>query len=345
MVELAALSQKLLRQYPGRRDEALAVVNGAIGDRLAAAGSPLAISMRLFHGREPWALEHPPVTVPEAKPEATLFVHGLMGSELAWRFGVAAERGTVDYGPAIAEARDQTLLYLRYNTGRHISENGRELAERLEQLHDAWPGGGLERLTVVAHSMGGLVTRSACHYALEAGHRWVTRLRRVFLLGVPSRGAPLEFLAHVTAFTLTQVWNPWTWGIGKLINARSAGIKDLRHGFVVDEDWRHYDLDRLAYPVPLRPREPDDVRWYVAIGTLGPPAGIAAKLVGDGLVRPASARGESIDPRARERLPEAETRVFEATSHLALMRDPEVLAQILAWWAAEHPDAQPDEPG
>jgi triacylglycerol lipase len=329
---LAELTQQLVRNYPGRRDEALAVVNGAIGDRLAAADSPLAIPMQLFHGLEPWALEHPPLTVPEAKPHACLFVHGLMGSEVAWRFGVAAERGTVDYGPVIAEARDQTPLYVRYNTGRHISENGRELADRLEQLVDVWPGPGLDSLSIVAHSMGGLVTRSACHYGIEAGHRWVDRLARVFLLGVPSRGAPLEFLAHVTAFTLTKIWNPWTWGIGKLINARSAGIKDLRHGFVVDEDWRHYDLDRLAYPVPGRAREPAHVRWYVAIGSLGPPDAVAGKLLGDGLVHPGSAQGWSLDPRARELLPPAESRVFDATSHLGLMSDPEVLAQLLAWW-------------
>lgn len=334
MADLPALTQQLLRNYPGRRDEALAVLNGAIGDRLHDAGSNLAVTMRMFHGHEPWLLEDPPLTVPDAKPEACLFVHGLMGSERAWRFGVGDERGTVDYGPAIVEARDQTALYLRYNTGRHISQNGRELAERLEQLVRVWPEAGLETLTIVAHSMGGLVTRSACHYALEAGHRWIDRLRRVFLLGVPSRGAPLEFLAHVTAFTLEQIWNPWTKVIGKVINGRSAGIKDLRHGFVLDEDWRHQDIDRLAYPVPTRAREPAHVRWFVAIGSLGQPGGVGERLLGDGLVRPGSAQGWSLDPRARELLPPAETRVFDATSHIGLMTDPEVLAQILEWWGA-----------
>ncbi|HLT34660.1 MAG TPA: alpha/beta hydrolase [Enhygromyxa sp.] len=329
---VAQLAQQLLRNYPGRRDEALAVLNGAIGDRLHDAGSSLAVTMQLFHGREPWLLEDPPLTVPEAGPDACLFVHGLMGSERAWRFGVAEQRGTVDYGAAIAERLEQTAIYARYNTGRHISQNGRELAERLEQLVDVWPEPGLESLTIVAHSMGGLVTRSACHYGLEAGHRWIERLRRVFLLGVPSRGAPLEFLAHVTAFTLETIWNPWTKVIGKVINGRSAGIKDLRHGFVLDEDWRYQDIDRLAYPVPKRPREPSHVRWYVAIGSLGQPGGVAERLLGDGLVRPGSAQGRSLDPRERELLAPAEVRMFEATSHLDLMNDPDVLAQILAWW-------------
>jgi triacylglycerol lipase len=332
MADMSKLAQQLLRSYPGRRDEALAVLNGAIGDRLHDAGSRFAVTMQLFHGREPWLLEDPPLTVPDGKREACLFVHGLMGSEAAWRFGVGEDRGTVDYGLALAEARDQTAIYLRYNTGRHISQNGRELAERLEQLVSVWPEPGLDGLTIVAHSMGGLVTRSACHYGLEAGHRWIERLRRVFLLGVPSRGAPLEFLAHVTAFTLETIWNPWTRVIGKVINGRSAGIKDLRHGFVLDEDWRYQDIDRLAYPVPKRAREPTHVRWFVAIGSLGEPGGLSERLLGDGLVWSGSAQGSSIDPRARELLPPAQARMFPSTSHLGLMRDPDVLTQILEWW-------------
>jgi pimeloyl-ACP methyl ester carboxylesterase len=300
----------------GRRDEALAVLNGAIGDRLLAGESSLAVRMQLFHGTQLWALEDPPLTVPDARPQACLFVHGLMGSERAWRFGVGAggagvedPGARVDYGPAIATERDQTPIYVRYNSGRHISENGRELADKLEQLFAAWP---FEQLSIVAHSMGGLVTRSACHYALEAGHQWIERLRRVFLLGVPSRGAPLELLAHVTAFTLDRIWNPWTKLIGKAINLRSAGIKDLRHGFVLDEDWRHYDLDR--------------------VGTLGESGSTLAATIGDGLVRSSSAQGASVDPRERELLPPAEVQHFAATSHLALMNDPAVLAQVLEWW-------------
>jgi len=358
MVDLAELSQRLLRAYPGRRDEALAVINGAIGDRLADRGAGLAIDMGLFHGEGLWALDDPPLALPDARPTACLFVHGLMGSERAWRFGVrppgarargdgdgaahddgaaedeADEQGParVDYGAAISEARDATAVYVRYNTGRHISQNGRELAAKLERLHHVYP---FAELDIVAHSMGGLVIRSACHYALEAGHAWVDRVARVFLLGVPSRGAPLEFLAHVTAFTLEQIWNPWTKIIGKVINLRSAGIKDLRHGFVLDEDWRHYDLDRLAYPVPARTEVPDQARWFVAVGALGHDESFWAKTVGDGLVRPPSAQGVSVDPREPELLPPAEVARFARTGHLALMNDPAVLEQILTWWALE----------
>ena len=284
------------------------------------------------------AIEALDATLGAGAGHVAVFVHGLMGSERAWRFGVRppdtddAEPPRVDFGHALAQARDQTALYLRYNTGRHISENGRELADMLERALTL-PGGPRE-LTIVAHSMGGLVTRSACHYALEAGHAWIARLRRVFLLGVPSRGARLEQLAHLTTATLTAIWNPWTKLIGLAINQRSAGIKDLRHGFVLDEDWQDFDPDRLAWPVPTRPREPADVRWFVALGTLGDPDSAVAQTLGDGLVHPGSAQGVSLDPRARELLPPAEVQRFPSTGHLALMNDPAVLAQLLEWWEA-----------
>ena len=52
-----------------------------------------------------------------------------------------------------------TPVYLRYNPGRHISENGRDLAHRLQALVDAWPV-PVEAISILAHSMGGLVSRS-----------------------------------------------------------------------------------------------------------------------------------------------------------------------------------------
>ncbi|EDM81459.1 PGAP1-like protein [Plesiocystis pacifica SIR-1] len=359
---LAALAQRLLRAYPGRRDEALGALNGAVGDRLATHGSRLAVPMRLYELPEPTRddpsplprlLESPPVAVPGAGPAACLFVHGLMGSQLAWRFGVGRDRGDerVDIPASMARDHGLTPILVGYNTGRHISENGRELAHLLEHLFAAYP---FESLSIVAHSMGGLVTRSACHYALEAGLTWPRRVSQVFLLGVPSRGADLERLANITAFTLRALWNPWTMLIGAAISLRSAGIKDLRHGFVLDEDWRHLDLDRPAASVPSPARFPEQAECYVLYGTLSDaqptaeeapegergrradePTRLADTLgaaFGDGLVRPASAKGQSLDPRARQRIDPTGVAHFPRTGHLALMTDPGVLRQLSSWW-------------
>ncbi len=322
-----AIAQRLLAATDMPRDVALAVCNGAFGDRLAEAGSSLAMSMDLLM-RDPWrALGASPF---EPTSRACVLVHGLMGSERAWELGTA-DGTRMELGQALAAARGATPVYVRYNSGRHISTNGRELAERLELAFATWPA--LEDISFVAHSMGGLVARSALHYGVLAGHTWVQRLHRVFLLGAPSHGAPLEQLTHVAAFTLETIWNPWTKLIGKAINLRSAGIKDLRHGYVLDEDWHARDPDVLALRAPRRPLDAQHVKWFVAAGTLGEHDGVLAKLIGDGLVRAESCEGKGFGTPLPGVLPEAQLRVFGRTSHIGLMSEPAVLAQLLEWWS------------
>lgn len=325
---------------PDAREEILAVLNGALGDRLESLAPSLAVPMelRVREGSGPLQLADPArlARVP-ANPRAVLLVHGLMGSPHAWSLGTGnPSDARVELGGALSSALGVSALYLRYNSGRHVSDNGRELAERLEALRAAWPT-PLEQLDVVAHSMGGLVLRSALHYGLEAGHAWPHAVSRAVLLGTPSHGAPLEQLAHVAAFTLESIWNPWTKLIGKALNLRAAGIKDLRHGFCLEDDWRHVDQDVLRLQAPRPTRAPDHVRWFVAAGTHGDPGRWLATLVGDGLVRMPSARGLGFGTPAPGVLPAAEVRVFPGTGHMALMNDPAVLEQVLAWLGATPP--------
>jgi len=92
---------------------------------------------------------------------------------------------------ALATALGYTPVYLRYNSGLHTSINGRELSAQLEQLAAHWPV-PIEKLTIVAHSMGGLLARSAVHYARQEGLCWPDQLKNIIFLGTPHHGAPLE---------------------------------------------------------------------------------------------------------------------------------------------------------
>jgi triacylglycerol esterase/lipase EstA (alpha/beta hydrolase family) len=75
--------------------------------------------------------------------------------------------------------------------GSSGSTYGRDLARLLDQLTAAWPTPP-DEVAIVAHSVGGLVARSACHDAQEEGLSWVERLRPVVHLGTPHHGAPLR---------------------------------------------------------------------------------------------------------------------------------------------------------
>ena len=91
--------------------------------------------------------------------------------------------------------------------------------------------------------MGGLVARSACHQAAERGDAWVRRVRHVVSLGTPHMGAPLAEAVHVARAGLPRC--PRRARSARFLRRRSAGIRDLRHGSLVDEDWRGRDPDAL----------------------------------------------------------------------------------------------------
>ncbi len=322
--DIVALAQRFIARNPDHTEIARAVLNGAVGDRLHDAGSPLATTMRLLYGHDRRD------DAPEPGPRrACLFVHGLMGCEHDWTFW-GSEDAKVEYPQRLTDARGVSPVFVRYNSGRHISSNGKALAEQLQALVERWPD--LQELTIVAHSMGGLVSRSACHYGVTQGHAWVDRVQRGFLLGVPTHGAPLEQVAHLAAFTLEAIWNPWTKLVGKAINMRSAGIKDLRHGFVLDEDWQGRDPDQLRLAAPRSPEPAPNVKWFVAAASLGGPDSAVGKVLGDGAVLTGSARGRGFGTPKPGLLGDATVRVFDHTSHAALVRDPEVLDQLLQWW-------------
>ena len=157
---------RLLMTLPGRRDDALAVVNGFFGDRLADQGSTLAIPMTLRSRTGALAPDRETLAgeFPEATGSIALFVHGLMSTESIWEFPGDPD---TTYGNLLARDHGVTPIYVRYNTGQHISVNGRELAGLLHRLVSAWPV-PVHDISLIGHSMGGLVIRSSCHYAPPA---------------------------------------------------------------------------------------------------------------------------------------------------------------------------------
>lgn len=307
---------------------ALAAINGLIGDELESRGSALVAPMAVRVGGEPVDLT--PDGVDAAFPEATsrvvVFLHGLMETEFSWSLG-----GREPYGERLARELGYTPVYVRYNTGRHISENGRSLADLLAELERAWP---LEWKTValVGHSMGGLVARSACHQAALEQAVWVHNVRHVVSLGSPHLGAPLAQAVHYASAALHAL--PETRPFGAFLRRRSAGIRDLRQGSLVDDDWRDRDPDALkAEACTEVPLLDGATHCFVSATVTRSPQHPIGRLLGDVLVLSSSASGRS---RSRRLGFEDEHGLqLGGANHFALLNHPKVYAKLRGWLAAD----------
>jgi hypothetical protein len=201
----------------------------------------------------------------------------------------------------------------------------------------------VREIDLVGHSMGGLVVRSACHYGrrgatladrLRGRGPWPSKARRIVLLGVPNGGARLEVIANLTSARLRSVPSPVTRLIGAGIDRRSDGIKDLRWGSVLDEDWIGRDPSAVEPLAHARAHIPRRATFLAIAGSLAHDRSDNVhpvnRLLGDALVSTSSAHG-----RAGERsvlLPHATLRLCPRVNHIALAHHPEVYDQISAWW-------------
>ncbi|HKJ17782.1 MAG TPA: hypothetical protein VJ984_10560 [Xanthomonadales bacterium] len=292
-----------------KREAFIAALNGVMGDRLQADQNPFATAMTLRH-RGAVLDETLSGTLPSASGKVLLLIHGLCMNDLQWRRKVEGQ--IVDHGQILADQLGYTPVYLRYNTGLPIARNAALLAAEMENLSAIWPV-PIESLSMVAHSMGGLLARHAVHQARNGDMQWLKRLNKVVFLGTPHHGAPLE-KAGAWVQTLLGA-TPYSAPFAKLSGLRSAGITDLRHGLTAEE-------------LPLTP----GINWYSVAATTAARRGVLANhLTGDGLVPLRSALGEC--SRANESLlfANGHTRVVHGTSHLGLLSSSRVSEQLLKW--------------
>lgn len=310
---------------------ALGALNAAAGDRLAVEHSPLAVPMQLRAGGHPVDADAAALAAayPDASPRVVVFVHGLAGNEDVWRldpFGRDVPDRVV-YGDLLRDELGITPVFVRYNTGRRISDNGGDLSALLEALVAHWPV-PVRELAIVGHSMGGLVARAALHVAQADGERWLGLTEHVVCLGSPHAGAPLERGANLLGHTLRAVAETRPWAA--LVEARSVGIKDLRYGAVARADWEGFDPDERLRDRRTVVLPPPGVTVHVVSACVTAdrdhPIG---RVVGDVLVQERSATG----PRAAHPLPGSveHHRHLDAANHWTLLSHPDVGAALLAW--------------
>jgi len=294
------------------RNAWVSAVNGVYGDHLERTTNPLALEMSLLFAGATVDPVFPAAAIPRASGKIMIAIHGLCLNEQHWA------RVGHDRLVHLARKSGHTLLHLRYNSGRSIEANGQALAALLETLVNHWPA-QVVRLTLVGHSMGGLVARSAMLKGGHEDHRWRRSLRQLFTLGTPHQGAPLERGGNRLDYVMEL--SPYVAPFTALGKARSAGITDLRYGSITANEQEF---------VPL----PTDVNCYALAATLARRRGVLAdRLIGDGLVPLDSALGRHPQPERTLAIPAARQWIGYELGHLDLLGRADVYAQIGRWLA------------
>lgn len=301
------LDARVPRDSPAA-DTAAAFVSGIWGDGVRHSEDHLSVEMSIRdRNGAPVALDSTlPSSFPAASSRVVVLVHGLTKTERCWH-GTHDSPGLLD---ALEGTEALTPVAVRYNTGLAIRDNGEQLAALLAELHHRWPV-PIESMTLVGHSMGGLVIRSACGSAVRGGHRWLDDVTDVVTIASPHRGAPLEKLAHFVArgLGMTDRTRP----LADFLDGRSQGIKDLRLG----------DLGVDPREAPGIAARLSRIRHHVVAGVVtSDPSHPLGAVVGDLMVRPASGtRPPDVTP--------VDVKVLGGVNHANLLNDRAVIGHLM----------------
>jgi len=303
------------------REAAKSVLNGILGDFLEKKDNPLKINMQFRYQSKPIKLNSESLskTYPTVNGKVLLMVHGSCMNDIQWT------RKDHNHGTLLAKELDKTPVYLHYNSGLHISSNGKKLNNLLEALVQNWPV-PIEDITIISHSMGGLIVRSAIHYG--ENKTWTTHLKKIVFLGTPHHGSPLERIGNYFNFIIESI--PYAKPFAQLGKVRSAEVTDLRYGNIVDEDW--LGKDRFAIK--------GDQRQHIALPEFTDCYSIAAviknekdtpysQMSGDRLVDIKSALGEHKNPS--KNILFNDTYVAYENNHLDLLNDIKIYAKLKEW--------------
>jgi triacylglycerol lipase len=308
-------------------DEALAILNGLLGDHLVRTGNALATEMAFYRAGTPLRITHAALAqaFQPPSPRIVVFVHGVLCTESIWSFPMAPDD---DYGARMARDLGVTPLYVRYNSGASIVENGARLARLLQSLADAYPV-PIEELVLVGYSMGGLLVRRACRVAELEGLPWLAHVKRAFYVGTPHLGAPAERMGRAVSALLRAIDDPYTRLVSELSDLRSQGIRDLGDAHLHDPESAEagarlvLSLRAPQHPLPLLA----SIRHHLIAGSLTAEA--MAWLFGDSIVPLSSAQWRTQVPNAA--LAAEHIKVLPGLNHIMLAHHDDVYRQLKTW--------------
>ena len=183
--------------------------------------------------------------------------------------------------------------------------------------------------------MGGLVARSACHYAGADGAGWVRHVRHVVSLGTPHMGAPLAQAVHVLDRRLRRRCPRCARSAASCAAAaRASATSATARSWTRTGSGRDPDALRAAALTEV-PLLEGATHCFVAATITRSARHPLGRLLGDVLVLEASASGRSRDRHIPFR--EEHGMHLGGAHHLALLNHPEVYDRLSGWLAADQP--------
>ncbi len=301
-----------------KKDFILSILNGVIGDYLAEKENPLEIEMHFVHQSKKITIDKKSIknSYSNISSKIILMVHGSCMNANLWT------RKNHNHGEILAKETSETLIYLNYNSGKHVSTNGKEFNELLEKLTKNWPV-PVEEITIINHSMGGLVTRSALYYGEQAQKSWTNLTKKIVFLGTPHHGSHIERKGNYLDLILESV--PYAKPFAKLGKIRSAGVTDLRYGNLVDEDWQYKNRFELKKEhkkhIPLT----KNTEYYSIAAVTGKEKNyIKNRFFGDSLVSVKSALGKHKNRDKNLHFKKENTFTVYENNHSDLLSNPKI---------------------
>ena len=308
-----------------KKEVLLSVLNGVIGDYLEEKENPLKIDMQFRYQSKAIQIDSESLkeTYPKINGKILLMIHGSCMNDIQWN------HKNHNHGEILSEELNKTPIYLNYNSGKHISTNGKELNKNLQKLIENWPV-PVEEVVIIAHSMGGLLTRSALYYAGQNDNKWTKHLKKVAFLGTPHHGSHVERIGNYLDLILESV--PYLKPFARLGKIRSAGVTDLRYGNLVDEDWQHSGRFERKGDQRKHIQLPNKIEFFAVAATTGKESAHAsAQILGDSLVDIKSALGQHKKTAKNLNFKEENTWIVYENNHLELLSNPKILDKLKTW--------------
>ena len=206
----------------------------------------LRFGMSVVTPRDPRA---PLDTLPPGARRVVVLIHGLDDPGWMWR----------DLTPALLDD-DHVVLRFEYPNDQAIADSSDLLASELAALH----AGGVRQVSIVAHSMGGLVardvlTRRAYYHSVGTGGDRFPAVERLIMIGTPNHGSSMARLRGVSE--VRELISRWISGQGRLLDALSDGAGEAGQDLLPKSDF----LRRLN----ARPH-PSGTTYTIVAGRLSP---------------------------------------------------------------------------